>query len=146
MPRFFTLEQVREFLPRVNRLLQQAMESKAQYQGCEEWSDNFTRRIIMLGGVLADRGPFIRNRDLQARSGARLKSSVEDIQSMGVLIKDLDIGLVDFPTLLHGDEVYVCWQFGEQDIAFWHGVDEGFAGRKTIDQDFVENHRGRDAD
>ena len=146
MPRFFTLEQVRESLPRVDRLLRQAMESKSQYQASENWSEEFTRRIIMLGGVLANRAPFIQNRDLGNRSAARLKSSVEEIQGMGVLIKDLDIGLVDFPTLLRGDEVYVCWQFGEDDVNYWHGINEGFAGRKTIDQDFLENHKGRNLD
>ncbi len=126
--------------------MQQAMESKSQYMASEAWSEEFTRRVMMLGGVLADRGPFIRNRDLQNRSGARLKSSVDDLQSTGVLIKDLDTGLVDFPTLLHGEEVYVCWQFGEKDVNFWHGVHEGFAGRREIDRDFLDNHRGRDVD
>jgi hypothetical protein len=146
MPRFFTLEQVREFLPRVNRLLQQGIESKSQFQAAESWNEEFTRRVIMMGGILADRGPFMRNRDQQLRSGARLKSSIDDLQSLGVIIKDLDVGLVDFPTLFHGDEVYVCWQFGEDGVNFWHGVNEGFAGRKPIDKDFVENHRGREVD
>lgn len=146
MPRFFTLTQVRDVLPRVNRLVQQGIESKNQYQSAEQWTDQFLRRVIMQGGILADRGPFIRNRDAQQRSGARLKSSIEDLQNMGVLVKDLDTGLVDFPTLLRGDEVYVCWQLGEDDVTFWHGVNEGFGGRKAIDKDFVENHRGRDLD
>ena len=146
MPRYFTLEQVRELLPRVNRLIQQAIENKNTYQECEEWTQNFTRRVMMLGGVLADRVPFQRNRDQQNRAAVRLKASVEEIQKLGVLIKDLDIGLVDFPTLFRGNEVYICWKLGEDEIGYWHGVNEGFAGRKSIDQEFLDNHRGRDAD
>ena len=57
-------------------------------------------------------------------------------------MKDLDVGLVDFPTLFRGEEVYLCWRMDEDDIDHWHGVNEGFAGRKPIDKHFVDNHRG----
>jgi hypothetical protein len=67
---------------------------------------------------------------------------MERIEEMGVVVKDLDVGLVDFPTLFRGEEVYLCWRMDEDDIDHWHGVNEGFAGRKPIDQHFVENHRG----
>lgn len=146
MARFFSLEQARELLPRVQGLIEQAIESKAQYRVSEDWTHSFVRRVMMAGGVLVDRAPFERNRDAQMRSAARLKASVEAIQDLGVLIKDLDTGLVDFPTLFRGSEVYLCWKLGEDDVEFWHGVNEGFAGRKSIDSDFIENHRGRAGD
>ena len=56
------------------------------------------------------------------------------IQDTGVLIKDINIGLLDFPTMRDGREVYLCWQYGEGDIAFWHEVEAGFAGRQSIDK------------
>ncbi len=56
-------------------------------------------------------------------------------------MKDLDIGLVDFPTLFQGEEVYLCWKLGEAGIRFWHGIDEGFRGRKPIDAEFLEHHQ-----
>jgi hypothetical protein len=61
---------------------------------------------------------------------------------MGVLVKDLDIGLIDFLTHYQGREVCLCWKLGEERIRFWHGTGEGFAGRKPIDGEFLENHRG----
>jgi hypothetical protein len=64
------------------------------------------------------------------------------MEDMGVLVKDLDIGLIDFLTRYHGREVCLCWKLGEDRIAFWHGMEEGFRGRKAIDQEFVRNHRG----
>jgi hypothetical protein len=67
---------------------------------------------------------------------------MDSIQEIGCLVKDLDIGLLDFPTLYRGREVYLCWRLGEQRIEHWHGVDEGFRGRKPVDDDFRENHRG----
>ena len=65
------------------------------------------------------------------------------MQEIGCLIKDLDIGLIDFPTTYRGEEVYLCWKLGEPGIEYWHGVDEGFRGRKPIDQDFLDTPPGR---
>lgn len=66
-----------------------------------------------------------------------LRQTIESIQDMGCLIKDLDTGLVDFPTLYRGQEVLLCWKLGEAEIGWWHGMDDGFAGRKPIDAEFL---------
>jgi hypothetical protein len=145
MPRFFTLAQVRDLLPRVKTLIEQAVDGKAQYEAAQEWTQDFAHRVTLRGGILVDRTAYVLNKDKQERGAERLKSAVEEIHSMGVLIKDLDIGLVDFPTLFRGEEVYLCWRMGEADVRFWHGVHEGFQGRKAIDQEFLNNHRGREA-
>jgi hypothetical protein len=71
-----------------------------------------------------------------------LRDRIEAVLETGCLVKDLDIGLVDFPTLFRGEEVYLCWKLGENAIAFWHSEDEGFQGRKPIDQDFIDHHKG----
>lgn len=100
---------------------------------------------MMLGGALVDRERFSAHQTRRENSAMRLKESIEKIQSCGCVIKDLDIGLIDFPTLYRGDEVYLCWKLGETGIGFWHGMDEGFRGRKEIDRDFLENHKGESA-
>ena len=143
MPRFFTLVEARQLLPRVRSLIEHAVESKSQYEDCEQRSMLLMRRIMISGGLNVDRGSAALNRDLQNRSGERLKSSIEEIQAAGVIVKDLDMGLIDFPTLLHGAEVYLCWRLGEDDVRYWHGVHEGFTGRKTIDDEFIANHTGQ---
>ena len=96
----------------------------------------------MLGGVLVDREAVRQHKMRRDQNAERLKKAAEDIHELGCYIKDLDIGLVDFPTLFRGEEVYLCWKLGEPGIAFWHGTQEGFAGRKAIDQEFRESHRG----
>ena len=58
---------------------------------------------------------------------------IHRIQAMDVLIKDINLGLMDFPALKDGREVYLCWQYGEGDIAFWHEIEAGYAGRQPID-------------
>jgi hypothetical protein len=60
---------------------------------------------------------------------------VERLEELGVVIKDLDAGLVDFPALRDGDDVLLCWRVGEPSVEFWHDLEEGFAGRKPIDWD-----------
>ena len=63
----------------------------------------------------------------------RLNKLVHRIQDIGVHIKDLSVGLMDFPALYEGREVYLCWLFGEERIEYWHEIDLGFAGRQIID-------------
>jgi hypothetical protein len=69
-----------------------------------------------------------------------LKNAVERILAHGCEVKDLDIGLIDFRTFYHGEEVYLCWKLGEVGITYWHGLSEGFRGRRMIDEEFLENH------
>ena len=71
---------------------------------------------------------------------AALKDLLGQIENMGVLVKDLDIGLIDFLCLYRGREVCLCWKLGEARIRFWHGTEEGFMGRKQIDEDFLRDH------
>ena len=61
-----------------------------------------------------------------------LRESLVGLQAMGVVLRDLESGLVDFPSLRDGREVYLCWQEGEDEIAFWHEVDAGIAGRRPL--------------
>jgi len=63
-----------------------------------------------------------------------VKDALAEIDATGVQVKDLDIGLLDFPCVVEGETVLLCWKLGEPAITHWHGVHEGFAGRKPIDE------------
>ena len=91
---------------------------------------------------MVDRNQAMDARKRRDTSAASLRSAIEQVQALGCVVKDLDIGLIDFPTEFRGEEVYLCWKLGEPKIEFWHGVEEGFRGRKAIDQDFLDHHRG----
>jgi len=142
MPRFFTLQQAEQLLPVVESAIRDAIALKSQYQEAEEEWQNFSRRVTMLGGVLVDHSKIADRKSHRESIVLRLKEAIEKIQDQGCVIKDLDIGLVDFPTLLRGEEVYLCWKLGERGIGFWHGVQEGFQGRKPIDREFLDHHQG----
>jgi hypothetical protein len=142
MSKRFTLTEAESLLPELEIVMREAVSLKAQRQEAEQALQSFAERVAMQGGVMVDRETVLQNRARLNRSGERLKEALEKLQEFGCVVKDLDIGLVDFPTLFHGREVYLCWRLGEAGIRFWHGVDEGFSGRKPIDSDFLENHQG----
>ena len=142
MARHFTLDEATALLPEVGRLIREAVHSKGRYQAAETWLHDLAQRIMMYGGVNVDTALVESWKNQREAGGSALKNAMEKIEEIGVLVKDLDIGLVDFPTLYHGEEVYLCWRMDEEGIEFWHGVHEGFAGRKGIDREFIANHRG----
>lgn len=142
MPKRFTLAEAESLIPDVDRLLRQAVDLKAGYAMAEKRVDNFQERIVLMGGMTIDRAKVREAKERRDEAAAGLRSIIEQVQELGCVVKDLDIGLVDFPTTFQGREVYLCWKLGEPAITWWHGVDEGFAGRKAIDQDFREHHQG----
>jgi hypothetical protein len=142
MPKRFTHAEAQRLLPEVGKLLRDALDAKNEYQEAEKVIQGLSERVMMMGGVIIDREQALNSRSRRDAAAAMLKGAVEAVQETGCLVKDLDIGLVDFPTLFKGVEVYLCWKLGEPAIEFWHGVDEGFRGRKPIDKDFLKNHRG----
>jgi hypothetical protein len=142
MPRFFTRDQAHGLLPAVERSMRAALDLKAAMQEAEQELRAFKMHIMVSGGSQMD--PVRTGSAKQRRDGAalRLKEELDNLQERGCLVKDLDVGLVDFPTLYRGVEVYLCWKFGEPEIAFWHAVSDGFRGRKPIDAEFLSNHCG----
>jgi hypothetical protein len=142
MPRYFTLAEARAALPVVGRSIREAVQAKAHYQEAEKAIQDLVQRILMMGGINVDTVAAEAWKAQYDSNAQTLKNSMERIEDLGVLVKDLDIGLVDFPTLFRGEEVYLCWRMDEGDIDHWHGVNEGFNGRRPIDKHFVDNHRG----
>ena len=142
MARHFTLAQAEQLLPEVEQALRDALFHKSEYQAAEEELNRTTQRIRMAGGSRVNPAPILAERARRDTSAAALKEIFERVEEMGVLIKDLDIGLIDFLTRYHGQDVCLCWKLGEDRIRFWHGMEDGFRGRKPIDEEFLQNHRG----
>jgi hypothetical protein len=142
LSRLFTLPEAEELLPNMERLLRTAIESKKSAAENEEKMNAYLVRINLHGGVQLDINRVADIKLGKAQSMERLKQALTEIENSGVLVKDLDVGLIDFPTLLDDTEVYLCWKLGEPHIGFWHNTSEGFAGRKSIDEDFLKHHKG----
>ncbi len=145
MSRRFTLAEAQALIPHVDGLLREAIAMKASYEEAEREIQDFQQHVMLMGGVAVDRERVTASKTRRDEAAAQLRTAIESVQEVGCLIKDLDIGLIDFPTLYRGVEVYLCWKLGEPAIEFWHGVEEGFRGRKAIDQDFLDHHEGERA-
>ncbi len=142
MPHYFTLDQARQLLTAADRLLRQTIALKQEHEHARDQIDDINRKVSMMGGMYVDRENYASLRGKVDSTATRLKEIFSEIEQVGFEVKDLDIGLIDFPTLYRGEEVCLCWKLGEADIEFWHGTTEGFRGRKPIDQEFLDQHRG----
>lgn len=139
--KFFNLEEAERLLPAVEKLLRSAIESKKHLDEADQGLGEARQHIMNQGGSLPDRSLLLRLGQQREKSVTELQETLQEIGSSGVLVKDLDIGLIDFPCLFNGQEVCLCWKLGEGHIEFWHHVDDGFAGRKPVDQEFLRNLR-----
>ena len=142
MSQRFTLAEAESLIPLLDRLLREAVAMKAEYDEAEQALQELKQHVVLMGGVMINRNHAVETRGRREVAGARLRNVLEQVKATGGQVKDLEIGLVDFPTLYRGREVYLCWKLGETAIEFWHGTDEGFRGRKSIDQDFRDQHCG----
>lgn len=140
--KYFTLAQAESLLPAVERVIRAAIQLKQEFVDAEESMRQATRRVTSLGGANMDRGQFADDKRRRHAAAEKLGAAIEEIQKFGCQVKDLDIGLIDFPTLYHGEVVLLCWKLGEDGIHFWHRIEEGFRGRRAVDEEFMSNHRG----
>ncbi len=131
--RTFTLNEAQEILPVVRRLLESARSARQQLREKEEFFTAVQARIILHGGLLLDPIALAAARKERERAESQLRDAVEEITSAGVQLKDIDQGLLDFPCLVDGRMILLCWKLGEESIEFWHSLEDGFAGRKRID-------------
>jgi hypothetical protein len=129
--RTFTLEEANALLAEVRPLVERMVERKRAFDQAEAEREELLGQIAGNGGDLTP-SDVAEAATRVAEEAATLSTLVEQIQEHGVQVKDLDLGLVDFPAIRDGDVVLLCWRLGEEEIAFWHGTDEGYAGRKPL--------------
>jgi hypothetical protein len=132
-PKLFTLKEAERTRAEVEPLLLEAIEARRRQSELAESLGEIASRIAMSGGIIVRYDEAVRLRAEHDRLATSLKSALERIESTGCVVKDLDVGLLDFPAIVNNEEVYLCWRLGEDRIRFYHRMDEGFAGRKPLD-------------
>lgn len=130
----FTLNQAHSLLPVLKSLLKRAMHGKETISEIEKEFQDLKHRILLSGGLFVNIAGVQRRRSEHEKAVQETKDAIAEINSIGVQVKDLDIGLLDFPCIADDEIVLLCWKYGEEKIEFWHGLEEGFRGRKPIDQ------------
>jgi hypothetical protein len=141
--RTFTLNEALDLLPILETLIRRAASSKMRASEIDAQFQQVNQRIMMHGGVSLDILPLARLRAERDKLAQGITDALSEITAMGVQVKDLETGLLDFPCVVDGKVVLLCWKLGEETITHWHGVDEGFAGRKPITDKIANAGRHR---
>jgi hypothetical protein len=132
--RTFTLQDAQMLLPTLESLLRSAIQCKKLIEDVEAEVQNVAHRVFLNGGTLVNVVHVARRKAERERAVQRAKDAIAEIHATGVQVKDIDIGLLDFPCKVEGEIVLLCWKLGEEKITHWHSTEEGFAGRKPIDE------------
>ena len=132
MPRHFTPESANDALGELRPLVEELVAHRRAQQRAQDERQELAAKIAGNGGGIDAQ----RLSDLEAegeRERIGIARCVNEIHERGAIVKDLDEGLVDFPAEREGEEILLCWRLGEEDVAFWHGLEEGFAGRRPLE-------------
>ena len=125
MPKYFTLQDANEALAAIRPLMEEIQKIRQAILARKPEVWPVVERAAGNGGSQAA--------SKLVKEFERLDALVHQIQATGALFKDINLGLLDFPALKDGREVYLCWKYGEEEIAFWHEIEAGYAGRLSID-------------
>jgi hypothetical protein len=131
--RLFTLTEAERARRELEPFLLEAMDCRKKLAGLETDLSAVSTRIMMMGGVLVPYEKLATLRIEHTQLAEAMRSALNHILETGCVIKDLDTGLLDFPSRINNEDVYLCWRLGEDRIRFYHRQDEGFAGRKPLD-------------
>ena len=131
--RLFTLKEAERTRAEVEPILVEAIETRRKQMRAAERLGEVAQRISVSGGMTIRYDEAAELRLEHDNLLQTVKSALERIESTGCVVKDLDVGLLDFPSVVNNEEVYLCWRLGEDRIRFYHRQDEGFAGRKPLD-------------
>ncbi len=130
--RTFTLDEAQLLLPILEALLKRGIAARKTIFDVDEEFQELHHRIFIQGGLTVDIPRMARRRAERDKATHALKDALAEIDSAGVQVKDLEVGLLDFPTLMEEKIVLLCWKMGETEITHWHGTDEGFSSRKPL--------------
>jgi hypothetical protein len=125
---YFTVRAVEALIPRLEVQMGRVMSAHVNGARLRAALEAAQREVVLAGGM----------RLRAEKANRELRAGLAELLATGGVPKDLELGLVDFLGLVRGREVNLCWRYGEKRIRFWHGLDEGFGGRKPIPENEME--------
>jgi hypothetical protein len=132
----FTIDEAQSLLPVLESLLKRAMDERRSAQEVEAELNGLAQRIYLSGGMRVSSASITKQRAEMEDHLKRVHDSIAEIDAIGVQVKDLDAGLLDFPCRVDDEIVLLCWRMGEPAIEHWHTVEAGFNGRQPVDERF----------
>ncbi len=141
MSKTFTLSEAQTMLRVLEALLRKAQGAGSRVGELETEIQQLSYRIYLSGGMHVDVTSAARRRAERDKAAQEGKDALAEIEAIGVEVQDLEEGLLDFPCIMDGKTVMLCWKLGEDSITHWHGPEDGFAGRKPLDARFGRSER-----
>jgi hypothetical protein len=132
----FTIDEAQSLLPVLESLLKRAIEGKRAAQEVETQLSELARKIYVSGGMRVNLAEAGKQRSEMDAHLQRVRESIKEIDSIGVQVKDVESGLLDFPCRIDDQIVLLCWRMGEGTIEHWHTIEDGFQGRQPVDERF----------
>ncbi len=132
----FTLDEAQSLLPVLESLLKRAIKVRESAQSVESGLNGLAQRIFLSGGMRVNIASVAKQRAEMEDLLRQVRESIAEIDAIGVQVKDLDAGLLDFPCRIDDRVVLLCWRMGEPAIEYWHTVEAGFQGRQPVDERF----------
>src|SRR5665213_1124613 len=139
----FSLEEAQTLGPVLESLMKNSMEAKNTAETIAQELQQLSQRIFLNGGTLVHIATVARQRAQHDKAVQQVKDTLAEIDSIGVQVKDLEMGLLDFPCRLGDEVVLLCWKMGETEIRHWHTMDSGFSGRQLVDERFRRPQKQR---
>lgn len=130
--RYFSPADVEKLIPALTRIMQDVMTAHTEATRARGRLQAEKQRLSLAGGGLLDRATWRADTEIVEQLTRRVRAGLDKIVRLGGVPKDLGLGLVDFPHLREGEEVNLCWKYGEREIRHWHGLDEGYAARRPL--------------
>jgi hypothetical protein len=123
--RYFTVEEANRLIPQIQGMLERLRQGQQRLRGHRPTAEATAQNAVGNGGG-RDAGAYLAD---YSHSFAR---TLAQLQALGVLVKDIEQGLIDFPHWRQGREVHLCWKYGEERIDYWHETDSGYSGRQPL--------------
>ena len=138
----FTLDEAQALLPILGSLLNRAMKGRKAAEAVQAQLSDLSRRIYLLGGMRIDPNMIAVQRAELEEHLKQVRETIAEIDAIGVQVKDLENGQLDFPCRMEEEVVLLCWRLGEPSIDHWHTMNGGYKGRQPIDERFRRRSAG----
>jgi hypothetical protein len=136
--RYFTVRAVEALIPKLETQMGRVMGAHAEAARLRTALETAQREVVLAGGMRLQPEWWRARRSGIEKANRDVRAGLGELLATGGMPKDLELGLVDFLGLVAGREVNLCWRYGEKRVRFWHGLDEGFGGRKAIPENETE--------
>jgi hypothetical protein len=139
--KYFTPLEADQLIPTVEKIIESIQRTQRALNACDRGFTALGKKISTSGGMLVDLDHWTPQRHEREALATKIAQDVGTLKELGVVLKDVETGLVDFPAVLEKEEIFLCWKSRETHIQYWHRTNEGYANRKSLTADVLSSSK-----